>query len=252
MTWKRHHTSLVLAYLGLVTVLIACGAEKETTPVPAVAAPKPAAAVAAPAAPAPIPKPVEAAMPKTYSATPPVTIDSNKSYTATIVLEKGGEIVFELYPKEAPNTVNSFVFLARDGYYDGVTFHRVIPGFMAQGGDPTGTGRGGPGYEIDNELTPLRRHDGPGVLSTANRGIVNGRGTNGSQFFITLTATPALDGYNADGSAKDCAAPRTSCHTVFGKVIGGMDVLNSISERDPGTATSPGDAIKTIRIEEGQ
>ncbi len=188
-------------------------------------------------------------MSKTYSAPPPMTIDPSKSYTATIVLEKAGEMVFELYSEEAPNTVNNFVFLARDGYYDGVTFHRVLPGFMAQGGDPTGTGSGGPGYAFDNEVTPLRRHDGPGVLSMANRGIVNGRGTNGSQFFITFVPTSSLDGYEADGRAKDCAAPRTSCHTVFGKLIQGMAVLNSISPRDPGRATSPGDAIKTVRID---
>ena len=231
-----------------------------------------------------------AAAPKTHSAPPPMTIDPSKSYTATIVLEKGGEMIFELYPKEAPTTVNSFVFLAKDGYYDGVTFHRVIPEFMAQGGDPTGTGAGGPGFEFDNELSALRRHDGPGVLSMANRGIRDGRGTNGSQFFITFVPTAFLDGYEPDGTAKDCTVPRTSCHTVFGKLIGGnpatvsepprdniglftrtsrdsraqnlqlpaaeetgirsMAVLNSISARDPSRATLPGDAIKTIRIEE--
>ena len=109
-----------------------------------------------------------AAKPKTYSAPPPMTIDPDKSYTATIILEKGGEIVIELFAKEAPNTVNNFVFLAQDGYYNQVTFHRVIAGFMAQGGDPTGTGRGGPGYEFDNELSPLRRHDTP-------RGAVHGQ-----------------------------------------------------------------------------
>ena len=191
------------------------------------------------------------AKPKTYSAPPPMTIDPTKSYTATMVLAKGGEIVIELFATEAPNTVNNFVFLSRDGYYDGVTFHRVLPGFMAQGGDPKGTGTGGPGYEFDNELTPLRRHDVPGILSMANKGVQNGMGTNGSQFFITFVPTPALDGYNPDGTAKDCGAPRTSCHTVFGRVTQGMDVVNGIATRDPGGATFPGDAIKTITIQEG-
>ena len=182
-----------------------------------------------------------------YSAPPPMTIDPNGKYTATFHMEKGGEIVIELYAKEAPMTVNSFVFLAREGFYDGVTFHRVIPGFMAQGGDPTGTGTGGPGYTFESELTPLRRHDGPGVLSMANAG---GLATNGSQFFITFGATPGLDGYGPDGSLKPCAAPRVSCHTVFGKVIEGMDVVKGISPRDPSTAASPGDVMTTIAIEE--
>ncbi len=101
---------------------------------------------------------------KTYSSSPSITIDKNKNYNAIIEMEKGGEIVIQLFVNEAPATVNNFVFLAREGYYDGVTFHRVIEGFMAQGGDPTGTGTGGPGYSFDNELTPKRRHDGPGVL----------------------------------------------------------------------------------------
>ncbi|MBN18567.1 MAG: peptidylprolyl isomerase [Chloroflexi bacterium] len=185
---------------------------------------------------------------KQYNSAPPMTIDTGKEYTATMVLEKGGEIVFELYPKEAPVTVNSFVFLAKDGFYDGVTFHRVIPGFMAQGGDPTGSGAGGPGYTFDNEPSPIRRHDAPGMLSMANAGIRGGKGTNGSQFFITFVPTEFLDGYDAAGNKKDCS--RESCHTVFGKVIKGMDVVNNITIRDPGTAREPGDAIETIKIEE--
>ena len=183
-----------------------------------------------------------------YDAPPPMTIDTNKSYRAIIEMQKGGEIVIELYAKEAPNTVNNFVFLARDGYYDGVTFHRVIPGFMAQGGDPTGTGTGGPGYQFESEFHPDLSHDGPGVLSMANSG---GLATNGAQFFITFAAVPNLDGLNPDGSLKDCATRGVSCHTVFGKVVLGMNVANAIAPRDPGTATSKGDAIKTIRIEDG-
>ena len=185
-----------------------------------------------------------------YDAAPAMNIDTDKAYAATFKMVKGGEFTVELYAKEAPVTVNSFVFLAREGFYDGVTFHRVIAGFMAQGGDPAGTGTGGPGYTFDNEPSPLRRHDGPGVLSMANAGTRNGVGTNGSQFFITLVATPYLDGYNADGTLKNC--DRESCHTVFGRVIDGMDVVNAISVRDPSTATTPGDAIRTVEISDGE
>ncbi len=182
---------------------------------------------------------------KQYDAPPAMTIDPDKFYTATFTLEKGGEFMVELYPKEAPNTVNSFVFLARDGFYDGVTFHRVIEGFMAQTGDPTGTGRGGPGYRFANEVSRLRRHDLPGIVSMANSG---GEATNGSQFFITFVPTPFLDGFDADGNPKNCSQQGVSCHTVFGRVINGMDVVNGISPRDPATASAPGDVIKTITI----
>lgn len=184
---------------------------------------------------------------KQYDTPPAMTVDPEKSYTATFTLEKGGEFTVELYPKEAPNTVNSFVFLAREGFYDGVTFHRVIEGFMAQAGDPTGTGRGGPGYTFANEVSPLRRHDTPGAVSMANAG---GEATNGSQFFITFVPTPFLDGYEPDGTAKNCAQRGVSCHTVFGRVIEGMDVVYGISVRDPATARTPGDAIQTIVIHE--
>ncbi len=145
--------------------------------------------------------------------TPPARqIDPQKKYTARINTNKG-VIEIELYPQYAPVTVNNFVFLARQGFYDGVTFHRVISNFVIQGGDPTGTGRGGPGYRFQDEFVgnPLR-HDGPGVLSMANAGP----GTNGSQFFITHSAQPHLDGR----------------HTVFGKVTSGMDVVNSIRQGD--------------------
>ncbi len=182
-----------------------------------------------------------------WDAPPPMTIDTNKDYMAVIELEKGGEIVIDLFEEGAPITVNNFVFLAREGFYDGVTFHRVLENFMAQTGDPTGTGGGGPGYRFNNELSPDLRHDGPGVLSMANAGSRNGQGTNGSQFFITFRETHFLDGYNLDGSEKDCEAD--SCHSVFGQVVEGMDVVMDIGLRDLGSATTPGDAIKTIRIE---
>jgi cyclophilin family peptidyl-prolyl cis-trans isomerase len=135
-----------------------------------------------------------------------------------------------LYADKAPNTVNNFVFLAQEGFYDNTTFHRVIENFMAQAGDPTGSGRGGPGYRFADEFDRGLRHDGPGVLSMANAGP----GTNGSQFFITFVETPWLDGR----------------HAVFGKVTEGLDVLLSISIRDPQTASVPGDMIETITIAE--
>jgi peptidyl-prolyl cis-trans isomerase B (cyclophilin B) len=160
---------------------------------------------------------------------PSGALDTSKSYRARFKTERG-EIVAELYADKAPLTVENFVNLARSGFYDGTTFHRVISGFMAQGGDPTGTGRGGPGYQFDDEFHPDLRHNGAGVLSMANAGP----GTNGSQFFITFSATPHLD----------------DRHTVFGRVVEGMDVLNSLRERDPGRDPNPGDRIDAIEIEE--
>ena len=160
---------------------------------------------------------------------PSGNLDTSKSYTARFKTQRG-EFSVELFAADAPLTVENFVNLARSGFYDGTTFHRVIPGFMAQGGDPTGTGRGGPGYTFRDEFSPSRRHDGPGVLSMANAGP----GTNGSQFFITFGPTPHLDGR----------------HTVFGRVTDGMDVVSSIRERDPDRDSNPGDTIETIEIEE--
>ncbi len=167
-----------------------------------------------------------------YDAAPPMTIDVDASYTATIVMESGDEIVIELLPQSAPETVNNFVFLAQEGWYDGVTFHRVIPGFMAQTGDPTGLGLGGPGYTIDDEFDADLSHDGPGVLSMAN----SGPDTGGSQFFITTGAATHLDGL----------------HAIFGRVIEGLDVVENITPRDPQDPNAPdGDRIETILIEKG-
>ena len=232
----------------VVTILIALAAVAACSSEPELGAPKaPAAAPTQPAAAAPAPAPAPAMM--QWDAPPAMTIDTSKDYSAVIELEKGGEIVIDLFEDGAPTTVNNFVFLAREGFYDGVTFHRVLEGFMAQTGDPTGTGGGGPGYRFDNEVSPDLRHDGPGILSMANAGMRNGQGTNGSQFFITFRETHFLDGYNLDGSEKDCAAE--SCHSVFGRVDeGSLGVVMSISLRDPNSASTPGDVIKTIRIEE--
>ena len=178
---------------------------------------------------------------------PKITLDEGRDYFATIEIFGGGEIKIDLLEELAPVTVNNFVFLSEQGYYDWVTFHRVIPDFMAQGGDPSGTGRGGPGYYIDNEFHPDARHDSAGVVSMANAGLLpDGQGTNGSQFFITFIKTPTLDGINPDGTLKDCS--QGSCHPVFGRVVEVMDVLGNIIPRDPATANLPGDVIRTIRI----
>jgi cyclophilin family peptidyl-prolyl cis-trans isomerase/tetratricopeptide (TPR) repeat protein len=165
-----------------------------------------------------------------YSAPPPMAIDPGKTYTATIVTEQGN-IVLELFADRVPNTVSNFVFLARDGFYDNTTFHRVIPDFMAQGGDPTGTGTGGPGYAFADEFDPSLLHDSAGTLSMAN----SGPNTNGSQFFITYQATPWLDGR----------------HAVFGRVIQGLEILQSLTPRDPQQSPSfEGDKILSILIQE--
>jgi cyclophilin family peptidyl-prolyl cis-trans isomerase len=164
-------------------------------------------------------------------APPPMTIDVSKRYLATFKMAKGGEFVAELFDDQAPKTVNNFVFLARQGYYNGTTFHRVIDGFMAQGGDPTGTGMGGPGYQFEDEFSDELTFDRAGLLAMAN----SGPNTNGSQFFITYGPTPHLNGL----------------HTIFGEIIEGMDAVNGITRRDPQqNPSSEGDVIETITITE--
>ena len=166
---------------------------------------------------------------KQWNNPPAMVIDPKKKYSATISTEKG-DIVIELFADKTPKTVNNFVFLSREGFYDGTIFHRVIPDFMAQGGDPTGSGRGGPGYRFGDEFHPSLKHNKPGILSMANAGP----GTNGSQFFITHVPTPHLDGK----------------HAVFGQVTGGMTVLMSIPPRDPQRPEYPGVKINSITITE--
>ena len=155
---------------------------------------------------------------KSYSTPPPMTIDTSKQYTATIETSKGN-LVLELFASDVPNTVNNFVFLAREGFYDGTKFHRVIADFMAQGGDPSGTVAGGPGYTFADEFTEHTHVTG--ALSMANRGA----NTNGSQFFITYSPQHHLDNH----------------HSVFGQLIEGMDVLKAIKQ---------GDTIVRITIDE--
>ncbi|HET6845635.1 MAG TPA: peptidylprolyl isomerase [Anaerolineales bacterium] len=177
-----------------------------------------------------LPKSPSATGEKKWSQPPAMTIDPAKTYEATVTMEKGGQFVIGLFPDKAPMAVNSFVFLARQGYFDGVTFHRVIDGFMAQGGDPSGTGSGGPGYSFANEDSDLK-FDKAGVVAMANAG----RDTNGSQFFITYAPQPRLDGN----------------YTIFGQVISGMDVVESLTRRDPTQNPSfSGDIIAKISISE--
>jgi peptidyl-prolyl cis-trans isomerase B (cyclophilin B) len=157
---------------------------------------------------------------KKWQAAPEMQIDPGKTYMVTIATRQG-EIVLEIYPQYAPKTVNNFVFLIREGYYDGLTFHRVIKNFVIQGGDPTGTGSGGPGYHFEDEFrgNPLKHETG--AISMANAGP----GTNGSQFFITHSPQPHLDGH----------------HTVFGKVVQGQEVVDAIA---------PGDRMEKVTVTE--
>ncbi len=164
-----------------------------------------------------------------WDSPPEFSLDLEKVYIATLITEKG-EVIIELFSQGAPITVNNFVFLAEQGFYDGTTFHRVLPGFMAQGGDPTGTGGGGPGYRFEDEIIHGVTFNQEGLLAMAN----SGPGTNGSQFFITYGATLHLNGL----------------HTIFGKVIEGMDVVNALTPRDPAAAPDfPGDRLIRVEIE---
>jgi len=166
-----------------------------------------------------------------FTECPPMTTDPTKQYIATLHTDKG-DIVIELYADKAPLAVNSFIFLANNRWFDNVTFHRVIPGFVAQAGDPSGTGYGTPGYAFKNEISPDLKYDGPGVVAMANAGA----DSNGSQFFITYSAQPKLDGK----------------YTIFGHVIQGMDVVTNLTPRDPSKSADlpPGDKILSVTIEE--
>jgi len=165
---------------------------------------------------------------KQYDAVPEMTIDPAKETRAEVKMENGKSFTIRLYSDKAPITVNSFVFLARERFFDGVTFHRVLDGFMAQGGDPTGTGSGGPGYQFVNEDSDLMFNKS-GVAAMANAG----RDTNGSQFFITFGATPHLNGG----------------YTIFGQVAEGMETVNALNRRDPsGRPDFTGDVMESVTI----
>ncbi|HHX08806.1 MAG TPA: peptidylprolyl isomerase [Chloroflexi bacterium] len=166
---------------------------------------------------------------KQWLKAPDFKLDLSKKYFATFKTDKG-DIKVELFASKVPTTVNNFIFLAKEGYYDDTIFHRVINDFMVQGGDPTGTGRGGPGYSFRDEFDPTLKHDKPGILSMANAGP----NTNGSQFFLTHVPTPWLDGK----------------HAVFGEIVEGLDVLMAIPARDPMLFGSPAVKLHTVEISE--
>ena len=162
---------------------------------------------------------------KQYASPPQMDIDPSASYTA-VIRTNLGQMTLELFAKDAPKTVNNFVFLAEDGFYDGIIFHRVILGFMIQGGDPTGTGTSGPGYQFEDEIVPALVFDEPGILAMAN----SGANTNGSQFFITVVPTPHLNG----------------AHTIFGKIVEGQNVADAIAMSPAAAGNRP---IQNIVIE---
>ena len=225
VTMRRKAMAMVAIAAAAMLAATACGADEtpiaDTGPT-ATVRPVTATPVGQATGAVPTPKSLR------FSQPPPMTIDQNKRYFATIDIDGKGKVRLELYPKKAPITVNSFVFLARQGFYDGVSFHRVIAGFVAQGGDPTGTGSGGPGYQFVNEISDLRHTRG--ALSMAN----SGPNTNGSQFYICLADQPALDG----------------TYSVFGQVVEGMDVVLSIKLRDPQQAPNApvGDRMRSVTI----
>jgi cyclophilin family peptidyl-prolyl cis-trans isomerase len=226
---QKKKTNQIIAFILVVIAVVAIGiflyvnyGPKAATPTPA---PNATTAAGEP--------PSNAAVPngaKQWPSAPAMSVDKAKQYFATVKMAKGGQFVIQLFPDKAPITVNSFVFLAREGFFNGITFHRVLEGFMAQGGDPTGTGGGGPGYEFVNEDSDLK-FDKAGVVAMANAG----RDTNGSQFFITFGPADFLNGG----------------YTIFGQVTEGMDVVNAITKRDPDQSpTFTGDAIATVTITE--
>ncbi len=229
MPWTRG--LVLLGAAGIAVLAIACGDDSENsatdTPPPATAS-SPAEAIND--CPQIIEEAPEAAV-KTYDSAPEMTIDPAKSYTAVIHTERG-DFTMTLRADLAPQHVNSFVFLARDGYYDGVTFHRVIPGFVAQAGDPTGTGSGGPGYTVPAEFTTEVPYT-EGVVGAAR---TNDPDSAGSQWFVTLDDASSLNGQ----------------YTVFAEVTDGIDVVKCITARDPSTnpGAPPGDKIISIEITE--
>ncbi len=231
--------SILLGALAITILVLgaACGDDDEETPTDQTPAstqtPTGPQATASPSGAAATQEAAETTRP-TYMAAPPMTIDVEKTYLATIETEKG-TIRIQLFPDIAPETVNNFVFLARDGYFDGITFHRVLTGFMAQAGDPTGTGTSSPGYTIPDEFGDRPFKEGSLGMARPSR-----PDSAGSQFFIC---------YAPQGQGQGCAH-LTGSYTLFGEVLEGMDVADSLTPRDPATATTPGDRILTITIEE--
>jgi peptidyl-prolyl cis-trans isomerase B (cyclophilin B) len=241
--WVEGHVAIVtaLAFLVLIAVVATVWAMVEAggretsaslgapTAKPATSTARPAASPVVPTATIPGSARSDQEVKKQWSSPPPMMIDPSKQYFATISTEVG-DIRIQLFANLVPKTVNNFVFLAREHFYDNTTFHRVIKDFMAQGGDPIGDGTGGPGYRFADEFSPSLKHDSEGIVSMAN----SGANTNGSQFFITYAPQPHLDGK----------------HAVFGKVVSGMDVLRKLTYRVPGANQPPATKVFTITIEE--
>ena len=223
--------AIAVMIVGVIAIIWALlPGQKSSSTLPTLTAPTQGASTAPTDAIALTPAAASTGQPKQYASAPPMTIDVKKQYFATFKMAKGGEFVVQLYPGKAPITVNSFVFLANAGFYNGVTFHRVLEGFMAQGGDPTGTGAGGPGYEFVNEKNDLN-FDKPGVVAMAN----SGPNTNGSQFFIMFVPYGLAE----------------NDYTIFGQVTSGMDVVNAITRRDPDqNPPFTGDVITSVTISE--
>ena len=228
MNKSKKHQTILMAVTALLIASFACSFSPSATATPAPAATT-EVKVEAPAETSPacgvfdsIPASAE------YNTAPELLIDTTSNYFANVKMANGGEFKIALYADKAPITVNSFVFLACKGFFNGITYHRVLDGFMAQGGDPTGSGMGGPGYEFVNEDSDLT-FDKAGVLAMANAG----RDTNGSQFFITFAPADFLNGG----------------YTIFGQVVSGMDVVNNITRRDPEQSPSfIGDAMESVTI----
>ena len=264
MPWN-HTSKLLLLSAALVVITLACGdgesAEEPDDAAPAAPAPVDRATLHGAPPGVELPKLVG---PRQYDGPPPMFIDPSKTYTAVLEMEKGKEIILDLFADKAPKTVNNFVFLARDGFYDGLNFYQVALAADARAGDPTGTGTGGPGYYIDDEFHSDLWHKFQ-MVTMDNDGKPN---TNGSRFMIITigsglgsgsvtretSVTEYMNGLNLDGSPRDCADPESPCHTVFGRVEGSafspsISRVSLIRSRDPKTATTPGDVIKTIRIE---
>ena len=247
---------------SLVVFAAACGGEEEPSARAAASGPAERAALHGAPAGVELPKLIG---PKQYDGPPPMLIDVKKRYTAYFEMERGKEFVVDLFADKAPKTVNNFVFLARDGFYDGLDFYEVTLTEDSRAGDPTGTGTGGPGYYIDDEFHPDLFHRYQ-MVTMDNDGKPD---TNGSRLIIIIAGAPQwgfgietrenslsvqMNGLALDGSTKDCADPEVECHTVFGQVAGAWGSPSSsrvsmIRSRDPKTATTPGDVIKTIRIE---
>ena len=174
---------------------------------------------------------------------PTGNLDQSKEYSAVFDTE-AGVFTIKLFDDKAPYTVENFINLATSQYYNNTTFHRVLPNFMAQGGDPSGTGAGNPGYRFEDEFHVDLRHDSEGILSMANSGV----NTNGSQFFITFGPLSFLDAFDEQNNKKNCQNIQVSCHAVFGKVTQGMEIVRSIRLRDPMRDSTPGTIIKNVEI----